>query len=86
MASGAPVATGRGKRETERDETFHDFEGFLFQMIPILIDGPAVEPVTLAEMKAYLRVDEDDGTQDELIAGLDQGGPAHGRGGLAPRS
>ena len=39
-------------------------------MIPIFIGGPAVEPVTLAEMKAYLRVDEDDGTQDELIAGL----------------
>ena len=61
---------GIGKRETERDQTFHDFEGFLFKMIPIFIGGPAVEPVTLAEMNAYLRVDEDDGTQDELIAGL----------------
>lgn len=39
-------------------------------MIPIFISGPAVEPVTLAEMKAYLRVDDDDGTQDDLIAGL----------------
>jgi len=39
-------------------------------MIPIFIGGPAVEPVTLAEMKAYLRLDEDDGTQDELVAGL----------------
>ncbi|MEE1611225.1 head-tail connector protein [Microvirga sp. CF3016] len=39
-------------------------------MIPIFISGPAVEPITLAEMKAYLRVDDDDGTQDDLIAGL----------------
>lgn len=39
-------------------------------MIPIFISGPAVEPVTLGEMKAYLRVDDDDGAQDELIAGL----------------
>jgi uncharacterized phiE125 gp8 family phage protein len=37
-------------------------------MIPILVDGPAVEPITLTEMKAYLRVDDD--SQDELIAGL----------------
>ena len=53
-------------------------------MIPILIDGPAVEPVTLAEMKAYLRVDDDDGTQDDLIAGPRQGRPPHGRGRLPP--
>jgi uncharacterized phiE125 gp8 family phage protein len=39
-------------------------------MIPIFISGPAVEPITLEEMKAYLRVDDDDGTQDELITGL----------------
>ncbi|MGO4525592.1 head-tail connector protein [Microvirga sp. 2MCAF35] len=39
-------------------------------MIPIFISGPAVEPIALAEMKAYLRVDDDDGTQDDLIAGL----------------
>lgn len=39
-------------------------------MNPILIDGPAVEPVPLPEMKAYLRVDDDDDAQDELIQGL----------------
>jgi uncharacterized phiE125 gp8 family phage protein len=39
-------------------------------MIPIFISGPAVEPITLGEMKAYLRVDDDDGSQDELITGL----------------
>ena len=38
-------------------------------MIPIFIDGPAVEPITLADMKAYLRAD-DDPAQDDLIAGL----------------
>jgi uncharacterized phiE125 gp8 family phage protein len=37
-------------------------------MYPILIDGPAVEPVTLTEMKTYLRVDDDQ--EDELVAGL----------------
>jgi uncharacterized phiE125 gp8 family phage protein len=39
-------------------------------MNSILIDGPAVEPVTLPEMKAYLRLDDDDEAQDDLIAGL----------------
>jgi uncharacterized phiE125 gp8 family phage protein len=39
-------------------------------MIPIFVSGPAVEPITLAEMKAYLRVDDDDGAQDGLISGL----------------
>jgi uncharacterized phiE125 gp8 family phage protein len=39
-------------------------------MIPIFVSGPAVEPISLAEMKAYLRVDEDDGAQDDLISGL----------------
>ncbi len=39
-------------------------------MIPIFVDGPAVEPIPLAEMKAYLRVDDDDSAQDAVIAGL----------------
>ncbi|HST93408.1 MAG TPA: head-tail connector protein [Microvirga sp.] len=39
-------------------------------MIPIFVSGPAVEPITLAEMKAYLRVDDDDAAQDDLISGL----------------
>lgn len=39
-------------------------------MIPIFISGPAVEPISLDEMKAYLRIDDDDVTQDDLIAGL----------------
>ena len=37
-------------------------------MIPIFVDGPAVEPITLPEMKAYLRLDDD--AQDELVSGL----------------
>jgi uncharacterized phiE125 gp8 family phage protein len=37
-------------------------------MLPILVDGPAVEPVALPEMRAYLRVDGE--AEDELIAGL----------------
>ena len=39
-------------------------------MIPIFVEGPAVEPVTLTEMKVYLRVDDDDDAQDSVIAGL----------------
>jgi uncharacterized phiE125 gp8 family phage protein len=39
-------------------------------MIPIFVSGPAVEPITLAEMKAYLRVEDDDSAQDDLISGL----------------
>jgi uncharacterized phiE125 gp8 family phage protein len=39
-------------------------------MIPIFVSGPAVEPITLAEMKAYLRVDDADAAQDDLISGL----------------
>src|SRR3954471_16203452 len=37
-------------------------------MIPILIDGPAVEPVSLSEMHAYLRRTDD--AEDDLLAGL----------------
>lgn len=37
-------------------------------MIPIFIEGPAVEPISLPEMKAYLRLDDD--SQEELVAGL----------------
>ena len=39
-------------------------------MIPIFVSGPAVEPIALAEMKAYLCVDEDEAAQDDLISGL----------------
>src|SRR3954469_22934060 len=37
-------------------------------MIPLLIAGPAVEPVAVAEMRAYLRLD--DGTEDDLVSAL----------------
>ena len=37
-------------------------------MIPLLIAGPAVEPVTLAKMRAYLRLDDD--AEDDLVAAL----------------
>ena len=37
-------------------------------MNPILIAGPAVEPVALAEMRAFLRLD--DTAEDELVAAL----------------
>ena len=37
-------------------------------MPPIRIDGPAVEPVSLADMRAYLRLD--DGAEDDLVAAL----------------
>jgi len=37
-------------------------------MIPIFVDGPAVEPVSLPEMKAHLRLDDDG--QDDLVSGL----------------
>lgn len=37
-------------------------------MIPILIEGPAIEPVTAAEMRAYLRLDGAD--EDDLVVTL----------------
>jgi uncharacterized phiE125 gp8 family phage protein len=37
-------------------------------MTPIALDGPAVEPVTLAEMRAFLRVDDE--AQDDVILAL----------------
>jgi uncharacterized phiE125 gp8 family phage protein len=37
-------------------------------MIPILIDGPAVEPVGLPDMAAHLRLDDD--AEHELVAAL----------------
>lgn len=37
-------------------------------MVPIALDGPAVEPVSVPEMRAYLRLDHE--AEDELIAGL----------------
>ena len=37
-------------------------------MTPLLIAGPAVEPVTLAAMRDYLRLD--DTAEDDLVAAL----------------
>jgi uncharacterized phiE125 gp8 family phage protein len=37
-------------------------------MTPILVDGPAVEPVTVPEMRAWLRLDDD--AEDALVAAL----------------
>ena len=40
-------------------------------MIPIRADGAVVEPVSVAELRAYLRLDsEDGGTEDDLLAAL----------------
>jgi uncharacterized phiE125 gp8 family phage protein len=37
-------------------------------MIPMLIDGPAIEPVSIAEAKAWLKIDGSD--EDDLIRAL----------------
>lgn len=37
-------------------------------MLPVLVAGPAVEPVSLADMRLYLRLDGTD--EDELVAAL----------------
>ncbi|MDF2601304.1 MAG: hypothetical protein K0Q54_4127 [Methylobacterium brachiatum] len=40
-------------------------------MIPIRADEAVVEPVSVAELRAYLRLDSDDGgTEDDLLAAL----------------
>ncbi|MDP4004825.1 hypothetical protein [Methylobacterium sp. NEAU K] len=40
-------------------------------MIPIRADGPAVEPVSVADLRGYLRLDSDhDGTEDGLLQAL----------------
>jgi uncharacterized phiE125 gp8 family phage protein len=44
-------------------------------MPSILLSGPAVEPVTLAEAKLFLRVEHDD--DDDLIAPLVAGSRIH---------
>jgi uncharacterized phiE125 gp8 family phage protein len=44
-------------------------------MSSILLDGPAVEPVSLAEAKAYLRVEHED--DDDTIAALIAGARIH---------
>jgi len=43
-------------------------------MIPIRIDGPAVEPVSLAEARVFLRLDDDDTHENDLVLALIQGG------------
>ena len=39
-------------------------------MIPLRIDAAAVEPVSVAELRGYLRLDSDDGAEDDLLHGL----------------
>lgn len=43
-------------------------------MIPIRIDGPAVEPVSLAEARVFLRLDNDDTHENDLVLALIQAG------------
>lgn len=40
----------------------------IWPMIPIRVDGPAVEPVSLPAMRAHLRLD--DGAEDALVAAM----------------
>jgi uncharacterized phiE125 gp8 family phage protein len=44
-------------------------------MSSILLSGPAIEPISLAEAKAYLRVEHDD--DDDVIAALIAGARVH---------
>ena len=46
-------------------------------MTPIPMDGPAVEPVSAPDMRAYLRLD--DGAEDELVAALIRAAPSKPR-------
>ena len=41
-------------------------------VVPIRVDAPGVEPVSLAEMRGYLRLDPDAGDEDALVASLIQ--------------
>jgi uncharacterized phiE125 gp8 family phage protein len=43
-------------------------------MNPIRIDGPAVEPVSLAEARAFLRLDDDDTHENDLVQALIEAG------------
>ena len=44
-------------------------------MTPILLTGPAIEPISLEETKIFLRVEHDD--EDQLIAALIAGARSH---------
>lgn len=39
-------------------------------MIPIRVEAPIVEPVSVAELQAYLRLDPDDTSEDALLGAL----------------
>ncbi|RZK88613.1 MAG: hypothetical protein EOO66_17715, partial [Methylobacterium sp.] len=39
-------------------------------MMPIRVAGAVVEPVSVPELRGYLRLDPDDATEDDLLAGL----------------
>ena len=74
-ASTVPPTTARAGAEATRNASatsarrpcHSTFLGDI-AMNPISLAGPAVEPITLASMKAYLRLDEE--TQDELVSAL----------------